>query len=497
MSVVAPRLRTLERYRQPVEGPLAFIRDQIVLPTGDRVGDVVNDDPWIERDVLRPQFERDGDGLPRFPLVYIEVARGHWKTGGAAAVAIAEAVLHDSTDVVVCAGDRDQAAIALEAIDGYLRRNPELARSFRRHGDVAEVPSRGSRIRVISSDAPTAWGLGGTHARFRVICDELTMWGADALWSAVASATGKVSDTQTIVLSNAGFDPEHAWQWKVRQTAEREPWGYLFSPTGVIASWIRPAWVEQQRQLLPPAAFERVIENRWTSTAGDFVTAEQWARCVDAAWSPQTMGTPGVRYVAGLDLGLTKDRTALAVCHRDAKGLVRLDDLLVWEGSRADPVSVENIERAVADVARRFAGVRVYADPWQLKGSIERLGRAGVQIKEFGFSASSVQRLSTALYSHVTAATLRVFPDAELEREVLGLRVVHRAGGWRVDHAGNGYSDRAMAIGLAALNLPPQLVVEPSTQDDGRLGPLDADFDDEEPLPDPFWLADEMDGPFD
>ena len=86
------------------------IRDQVVLPTGQRGGDVVGGDPWIERDLLRPVFERDADGLPRYRLAYIEVARGHWKTGGAGAVAVAEAVLHDSTDVVVCAGDRDQAA---------------------------------------------------------------------------------------------------------------------------------------------------------------------------------------------------------------------------------------------------------------------------------------------------------------------------------------------------------------------------------------------------
>ena len=88
-------------------------------------------------------------------------------------------------------------------------------------------------------DAPTAWGLGGTHRRFRVICDELTVWKSEDLWSALVSATGKVKDTQTLILSNAGFDADRSWQWRVREAARVGClWGYLYAPPGVVASWI-------------------------------------------------------------------------------------------------------------------------------------------------------------------------------------------------------------------------------------------------------------------
>jgi hypothetical protein len=239
----------LARYLVPVEGPVAFIRDQIVLPDGRRVGDV-DGDPWIERRVLRPVFEQD-DGLPSHRLVYLELPRGHWKSGAGAAIAVTEAMLNASTEVIVCAADRDQAAIVGDHIAGYLHRNPLLGASFATRGDAFIVGAQGSRIRIIPSDAPTSWGLGGTHRRFRVVADELTVWKTRDLWDSVISATGKVPDVQTIVLSNAGFDPDHAWQWGVRETAEREPWGYLFSAPGVIASWIEPAWVEQMRSCCP------------------------------------------------------------------------------------------------------------------------------------------------------------------------------------------------------------------------------------------------------
>ena len=75
-----------------------------------------------------------------------------------------------------------------------------------------QVPSNGSRINVLSSDLESAYGVGGTHQRFRLVLDELANWPDkgrelfDALWS----ATGKVPDCQTVILSNAGFDAEHS-----------------------------------------------------------------------------------------------------------------------------------------------------------------------------------------------------------------------------------------------------------------------------------------------
>jgi hypothetical protein len=49
----------------------------------------------------------------------------------------------------------------------------------------------------------------------------------------------------------------------------------------------------------------------------------------------------------------------------------------------------------------------------------------------------------------ISDASLRVFEDAELEAEILGLMTVQTAAGWRLDHRLGGYSDRAMALGIA------------------------------------------------
>jgi len=427
---------------------LSFIEQQIVLADGRTVGEGFDTDPWIRDQLLAPILLVDETGRPVYRLVYLELPRGHWKSGGVAAIATAEAALLPSTDVVIAAADSDQARIILENIAGYLRRNPALGALFTVRKDEFETDA-GSRIRVISSDAPSAYGLGGTHQRFRVICDELTTWRDDSLWVALVSASGKVAHSQTLVLSNAGFDAERSWQWDVRRTAEQADWAYLFSADGVIASWITEEWVEQMRALLPAAAFERLIGNVWTTGAGDFVTSEQWLRCVDERLTP-TAGGDSRRYWGGLDLGLTKDRTAFAIVHRDGEHVV-LDSLDVWQGTRQEPVSITVVERAVADATRRFPGLTISCDPWQLKGSIERLRRERVSVSEFVFSSSSVGKLSATLHHAITSGALRVYPDAELEREILGLRVVESAGGWRFDHRTGGYSDRAVALAMATM----------------------------------------------
>jgi phage terminase large subunit-like protein len=98
----------LRAYMQPVDGPLAFVREQIVLADGRSVGEAMAGDPWVERDLLRPVFAVGEAGLPVYRLAYLELPRGHWKSGGAAAIAVTEALLSASTDVVVAAADREQ-----------------------------------------------------------------------------------------------------------------------------------------------------------------------------------------------------------------------------------------------------------------------------------------------------------------------------------------------------------------------------------------------------
>ena len=127
-----------------------------------------------------------------------------------------------------------------------------------------------------------------------------------------------------------------------------------------------------------------------------------------------------------------------------------LCELQVWQGTRARPVSIEQVERAIVDACERFEGLRLYADRWQFENSLQRLRGDGVHIERFEFTATSVQRLSESLYRAITSRTLALpAGEIDLRRELLGLVTKESPNGWRFDHRSGGFSDQAVALAMA------------------------------------------------
>lgn len=248
----------LERY---IVDRHAFRREQVILPNGKRLGAV--EEGWQTEHVFGPLDARNGDGW-KYRLLYFELHRGAAKSAVLAAEALTIAILDEDCRVYLLAGDKDQAAILQDMLVGYIHRNPSLESSFRITRDEIVVPATDTRIKVLSSDAATTYGLGGLSRRFRVLCDELWVWPNRSLWDAVFTAAPKSEDWRIIIGSNAGFDTESV-AWDVRELCRKQadPRYYLYAPEGVVAGWISPEDVETQRASLPPQVFQRLWENRW------------------------------------------------------------------------------------------------------------------------------------------------------------------------------------------------------------------------------------------
>lgn len=427
----------------------AFRENEIVLPSGQRLGEVI--EPWQREHVFGP-LDATKDRQPLYRLLYLELPRGHAKTATMAAEALTAAFLDGDVRIFMCAADQDQARLCHEALVGYLKRNPEIRPSFHVARNEIRAKATGATIRVLSSDAPTAYGLGGLSSKLLILCDELWAWAGRELWDAMFTATAKVQDWRVIVGSNAGFDTTSV-AWEIRElcrTAADERF-YLYSPDGVQASWITAKDLATQQRTLPPEVYQRLWENRWVEGSGSLITREQLDACVDSGWRPQRAGSDYVRYVVGVDLGLVRDRTARAVVHKEASGRVVLDDLRTWQGSRREPVQISDVETDLVDVDRRFNHPRFVLDPWQLQSSQQRL-RGQLSIGEFRMTAESVRRLSENLLRLIRDRQLRIYPDSDLERELLGLQMVQTGYGWRMDHRSGGFSDRAVALAMAALD---------------------------------------------
>ena len=100
-------------------GKLRFISEQIVLPDGRTVGEALGPadrGSWRSCSARRSRWTRRAAAIQPSTSSgarAVEVRRGRPRS------ALAEAVLEPGTDVVIAAGDIDQAAIVLGHLDGY------------------------------------------------------------------------------------------------------------------------------------------------------------------------------------------------------------------------------------------------------------------------------------------------------------------------------------------------------------------------------------------
>ena len=164
----------------------------------------------------------------------------------------------------------------------------------------------------------------------------------------------------------------------------------------------------------------------------------------------------GVRYVHGLDVGLVNDRTVLTIAHserREDTFVVVVDHQQTWQGSKANPVDLGNVEAYCREAVRQYPG-RLIADPWQSVHIAQRLRSRGIRVEPFVFSSASVGRLALTLYRLLRDRLLDLPDDDELVDELSNVVLRETTPGtYRIDTTGQGHDDRTISLALCAQHL--------------------------------------------
>lgn len=466
--------KTFARY---AANPSAFRNDLIVDVDGiaRRFGDV--QDPWQRDDfaALDPALMRcNGRSKSNSKTrAYFERPRGHSKTTDLAvtccwALAFATRPLKG----YAFAADRDQAALLKDAMATIVRLNPWL-------GEILDVqknlvlniarghPGAGGRLEIFTSDVASSYGI----LPDLIIADELTHWEGDgALWHSLISSAAKRSNCLLAVISNAGF--ADSWQWKVREAAHTDC-GWIFSRLdGPRASWMTPERLDEQRRMLPNVAYMRLWENQWSSGGGDALTPEQIAAAFRSELLPMTGSERDWSFVGGVDLGLTRDGSAVVVLAIGKfgsifSGKIRLAYAKLWRPVLGKKIDLMEVERHILALNQQFDLEAVAFDPWNCELLAQRLefhqNRFGRQdriptnsepwMREIPPVASNLREIATLVIESFTDRRLQLFPCEALQRDLLKLRVEEKPYGCRLTSPrdGEGHGDLFSAFSLALL----------------------------------------------
>jgi len=166
-----------------------------------------------------------------------------------------------------------------------------------------------------------------------------------------------------------------------------------------------------------------------------------------------------------IDYGPVRDRTVLAVMHRDPQTLItHLDRMDVLQGSKGKRVPIEHIEQWIDHQRRCFNVAALVVDPYQLESTIQKYERL-LPVERFeARGGKSNYEMAQALRHAVIhkqvswPASAGVITDKNgtphtLSDELAELIVRQFAYGYRIDHLPGLHDDRVVTLGMGLLCL--------------------------------------------
>lgn len=490
--------------------PAAFRDDLLVDVDGSarRFGDVMT--PWQRDDfaAIDPALTRCNgrasgvtENVTPKMRAYLERGRGSSKTTDLAvtccwALAFAARPIRG----YAFAADKDQADLLRDAMQTVVRLNPWLAtiltvESSRVVNSAPQHPGEGGQLEIYTSDVGSSYGI----LPDLIVADELVHWEGDgSLWHSLISSAAKRSDCFLCVISNAGF--VDSWAWQVREAARTDE-AWTFRRLDGPPSWLTPARLAEQKRMLPQVAYLRLWENCWSSGGGDALTESDIKAAFIDGLEPFLGGEDEMQdmlFVAGVDLGLKRDSSALVILgvpEGGGAGRIRLCRHDVWKPTPGKKVNLSAVERRILEFDKQWGLEQVAFDPWQMEHLAQRLEadsgrRRRNQRRRFGSApwmrevpptGANLREQATLTIECFQDRRLALYPCEQLKRDLLKLRVEEKSYGIRLvsPRDGDGHGDLFSAF-ANALVIAHELAGKRPVRA-GVVG-LDDDDDDESPM---------------
>ena len=326
------------------ERVIAFI-ETLQITSGMRAGERFRLREW-QRDIIRAVYSVDAAGHRYVRQVLLTMPRKNGKTALSAALVLVHLVGPESErrgQIYSAAADRKQAALIFDECEAMILADPDLAARVnvqRFHKRLEDTETR-SVYAALSADAKTAHGLSASV----VIYDELAQAPDRKLFDVLTTSSAARAEPLAVVISTQSSDPHHVmselvdYGESVRDGIVSDPsfLPFIFSAPPDADPWCEDTWhacnpalgdfrsldemrataARAQRMPALEAVFRALYLNQRVEPETRFIAASEWDACSAAPDLERLKGRP---CFGGLDLGSTRDLTALLLVFPDDAG---------------------------------------------------------------------------------------------------------------------------------------------------------------------------------
>ena len=410
-----------------VERAIIFM-ESIPITSGMHAGKPFKVRPW-QRKMIEEIFA-ESDGVRMVRTAVWSFPRKHGKTELAARLCLVffagtEAI--NRGQVYSAANDKKQASLIFNELVAMIEATPWLTEriSIRRHSkELEDLGDTGSTFAALSADVSTKMGM---NIHFFVY-DELAQAANRDLYDALDTAMGAQAEPLGLVISTQAPDDNHPlsqlidYGLMVKNGEIVDPHFHLtlFAANDDADPFDETIWfkvnpalgdfrsLEDVRRLASQAkampsklpAFENLILNKRIRSEGAFIDYATWKACGD-----ELRPVEGVECFAGLDIGGSRDLSALTIAFRQDDGTFDLLPI-VWipkntllekaktdrapyeywakqglirltNGSTTDP---EAIARDVAELHGKYGFTSLAYDRWKMKDLQRELNKIGADV---------------------------------------------------------------------------------------------------------------------
>ena len=392
---------------------------------------------------------RREDGRFVYRVAAVSVPRGNGKSFAGAAVGAWFMTRKPRAHVLSSALGLESAAVVLNYGREFFREQSGVELM----ANAIRIPSTGSRWTITSREHTTS---RGQHPDL-VSYDEVGWASDDELFASLLSSQASVDDPLMLIISTVGRRKTGPL-WIVKTLAEGgDPSVFWWYSQENRSPRISADFLSRQRRILMPTQYAREHENAWVEAADSFTIAADVDAAMGHGWTEQADGKRGVAYNYFVDLGAVHDPTVICVGHAE-DGIIYIDKLVTFQGSREHPVQIPVVEQAIKDLAELFPPEKIRIESWQGLASVQSLGGLGLPVSVFTPTAKSNANEWPVLAQRLTTRTLVLPAHGRLREELLNLTYEVGPQGVRVIDKGKIHQDHAVAVrGVVAALIPPSV----------------------------------------